>query len=161
MAIGGPPGAGATTLLRQIVATLAEAQPDLAPIVVLAGVRPEEVTEWRATPASPSRAAPSTGSVDEQAQAAEMAIERGKRAVEAGRHAVVVDRLARRAAARGRPARVRRGAARTEEGGSLTVSPSPARPASRCALATTRIVLEPAAAAGPALARIGHAARTC
>src|SRR3954452_24415504 len=45
VAVGGPPGAGATTLLREIAASLAGQDVEVA--VVLAGVRPEEVTEWK------------------------------------------------------------------------------------------------------------------
>ena len=44
VAIGGPPGAGATRLLREVAEAL---EGDLDVLVVLAGVRPEEVTEWK------------------------------------------------------------------------------------------------------------------
>lgn len=47
VAIGGPPGAEGTTLLREIAATLRERHPDLDLVIVLGGVGPEEVTEWR------------------------------------------------------------------------------------------------------------------
>jgi transcription termination factor Rho len=86
-------------------------------------------------------------SVDEQAQAAESAIERGKRAVESGRHSVVVldslDALP--------PAAARRvfGAARaTEEAGTLTVIASTGMAGEPLRQATTRIVLEPVADGG-------------
>ena len=145
VAIAGPPGAGATTMLRRIVATLADAQPDLAPIVVLAGVRPEEVTEWRRDADVTVAGGGFDGSVEEQAQIAEMAIER---AVEAGRDAVVaIDSLDSLPPSVAR--RVFGAARRAEEGGSLTVvavtgeAPEPLR------VATTRIVLE-RGAAGPA-----------
>ncbi len=148
VAIAGPPGAGATTMLRQIVGTLAESQPDLAPIVVLAGVRPEEVTEWRRDAGVTVAGGAFDGSVEEQAQIAEMAIERAKRAVEAGRDAVVaIDSLDSLPPSVAR--RVFGAARRAEEGGSLTVvavtgeAPEPLR------VATTRIVLE-GGAAGPA-----------
>ena len=148
VAIAGPPGAGATTMLRKIVGTLAESQPDLAPIVVLAGVRPEEVTEWRRDAGVTVAGGAFDGSVEEQAQIAEMAIERAKRAVEAGRDAVVaIDSLDSLPPSVAR--RVFGAARRAEEGGSLTVvavtgeAPEPLR------VATTRIVLE-GGAAGPA-----------
>src|ERR671922_2060135 len=44
--IAGPPGAGATSLLREIAGELASLE-DGGVQVVLLGVRPEEVTEWR------------------------------------------------------------------------------------------------------------------
>jgi transcription termination factor Rho len=139
VAIAGPPGAGATTLLRRIVSALAEQSLD--PVVVLAGVRPEEVTEWRRESDINVAGGAFDGSMDEQAQVAEMAIERAKRAVEQGRDAVIaIDSLD------SLPAGVARrvfGAARNaEEGGSLTViavvgqAPEPLR------VATTRIVLD-------------------
>lgn len=139
VAIAGPPGAGATTLLRRIVSALAEQSLD--PVVVLAGVRPEEVTEWRRDTGINVAGGAFDGSMDEQAQVAEMAIERAKRAVEQGRDAVIaIDSLD------SLPAGVARrvfGAARNaEEGGSLTViavvgeAPEPLR------VATTRIVLD-------------------
>jgi transcription termination factor Rho len=148
VAIAGPPGAGATSLLRRIVAALADGQPDLAPVVVLAGVRPEEVTEWRRDAGVTVAGGAFDGSVEEQAQVAEMAIERGKRAVEAGRDAVVaIDSLDSLPPSVAR--RVFGAARRAEEGGSLTVvavtgeAPEPLR------VATTRIVLENGAP-GPA-----------
>ena len=45
VAIGGAPGAGATRLLRELVAVVADKHSDLAVSVVLAGARPEELTE--------------------------------------------------------------------------------------------------------------------
>jgi transcription termination factor Rho len=47
VAVGGPPGAGASTLLLELARTLAEQYPDMSLQVVLAGVRPEEVGAWR------------------------------------------------------------------------------------------------------------------
>src|SRR3954449_12179748 len=47
VAVGGPAGSGITTLLRRIVLGLKAAHDDLDVVVVLAGVRPEEVTEWK------------------------------------------------------------------------------------------------------------------
>jgi transcription termination factor Rho len=141
VAIVGPPGSGATTLLRAIAGKLAEAATNLAPTVVLAGVRPEEVTEWRQQSGLTVAGGAFDGSVEEQSQVAEMAIERAKRAVEQGRDAVVViDSLDALPPAVSR--RVFGAARKAEEGGSLTViavvgqAPEPLR------VATTRIVLE-------------------
>jgi transcription termination factor Rho len=149
VAVGGPPGSGITTLLRRIALTLAE-QDDLDLTVVLAGVRPEEVTEWRREDKLTVVGGAFDRPVDEQAQAAEIAVERGKRAVESGRHAAIVldslDALP--------PAAARRvfGAARAlEEGGSLTVIASTGLAGEPQRLATTQIVLEPGGD-GPKLA---------
>jgi transcription termination factor Rho len=142
VAIGGPPGSGITTLLRRIALTLAASHPDLELTVLLAGVRPEEVTEWRRDSEVTIVGGGFDRSVDEQAQAAETAVERAKRRVEAGGHAAIVldslDALP--------PSVARRvfGAARAlEEGGSLTVVASTGLAGEPQRLATTRIVLEP------------------
>ena len=147
VAVGGPPGSGVTTLLRRIVLGLKAAHEDLDVVVVLAGVRPEEVTEWKRDSAVTVAGGGFDRPVDEQAQAAESAVERGKRAVEAGRHAVIVidslDALP--------PAAARRvfGAARaTEEAGTLTVIASTGTAGEPLRHATTRIVLEPGSGDG-------------
>ena len=149
VAVGGPPGSGITTLLRRIALALAEAD-DLDLTVVLAGVRPEEVTEWRREEKLTVVGGGFDRPVEEQAQAAEIAVERGKRAVESGRHAAIVldslDALP--------PAAARRvfGAARKlEEGGSLTVIASTGLAGEPQRLATTQVILE-AADDGPKLA---------
>jgi transcription termination factor Rho len=117
--IVGPPGAGATTLLRQAVKELAEKYPDVGVQVALAGVRPEEVGEWREL-GPPVFGGSFERSPEAQAQAAELAVERAKRQVERGGHAaVVVDSL------HSLPPATRRrifGAGRaTDEGGTLTI----------------------------------------
>src|SRR4051794_32994717 len=94
VAIGGPPGAGATTLLRELAALLADKHSDIELAVTLAGVRPEEVTEWRGAAQAPVSGGSFDRSTDSQAQAAELATERAKRVVERGGHAaLVVDSL--------------------------------------------------------------------
>ena len=139
VAIAGPPGAGATALLRRIVSTLAEQSLD--PVVVLAGVRPEEVTEWRRTEGITVAGGPFDGPVEEQAQVAEMAIERAKRAVEQGRDAVVaIDSLDSLSPSVSR--RVFGAARKVEEGGSLTVIAVVGEASEPLRVATTRIVLE-------------------
>src|SRR5436305_1080909 len=90
VAVGGPPGSGITTLLRRIVQTLASSNDDLDVVVVLAGARPEEVTEWRRDAAVTVAGGGFDRPVDEQAQAAEIAVERGRRAVESGADAAIV-----------------------------------------------------------------------
>ena len=140
VAVAGPPGGGATTLLVETARTLSERHPDVTVQVVLAGVRPEEVTGWReagfdVVGGSFER------SPEAQAQAAELAVERAKRLVERGGHAVVVidalDAL---------PPGVRRrlfGAARaTTEGGSLTMVAATGDDREVLRWASTRLVLE-------------------
>jgi transcription termination factor Rho len=139
VAIGGPPGAGATRLLREMTEAL---EGDLDVLVVLAGVRPEEVTEWKRSEKLSVAGGGFDRPPDELAQIAEMAIERAKRIAERGGDAVVVidglDALA--------PAAARRvfGAARkTEEAGSLTVVAATGSGGELQRLATTRVVLAP------------------
>jgi transcription termination factor Rho len=160
VAVGGPAGSGITTLLRRIVLGLKAAHEDLDIVVVLVGVRPEEVTEWKRDSAVTVAGGGFDRPVDEQAQAAESAVERGKRAAEAGRHAVVVvdslDALP--------PASARRvfGAARsTEEAGSLTVIASTGMAGEPLRQATTRIVLEPGeTGSGPQPPKLGSGSGT-
>jgi transcription termination factor Rho len=140
VAIGGPPGAGATTLLVECARTLSERYPEMTVQVVLAGVRPEEVTGWReagfdAVGGSFERPP------EAQAQAAELAVERAKRLVERGGHAgVVIDALD------ALPPGVRRrlfGAARaTEEGGTLTIVAATGDDTEALRWASTRLLLE-------------------
>jgi transcription termination factor Rho len=139
VAVAGPPGAGATSLLRRMVTSLAGGS--LEPVVVLVGVRPEEVTEWRRETGITVAGGAFDGSMDEQAQVAEMAVERGKRAVEQGRDAViVVDSLDSLPAGVAR--RVFGAARKTEEGGSLTVIAATGESSDPLRVATTRIVLD-------------------
>ena len=80
--------------------------------------------------------------MDEQAQAAEMAVERAKRTAESGRDAVIViDGLDALPAGAGR--RVFAAARNTEEAGSVTVIASTGLAGEPQRVATTRIVLDP------------------
>lgn len=148
VAIGGPPGAGATRLLREAVKVLRERHPDLEVLVVLAGVRPEEVAEWNEVGVFVAGGS-FEGSVDEQGQVAELAVQRAKRAAEAGRDtAVVIDSLDALP-----PAVARRvfGAGRnTEEAGSVTVLASTGTTAEAHRMATTHVTLEPGDGSGEA-----------
>jgi transcription termination factor Rho len=141
VAVGGPPGAGATTLLRRFAAALA-ADPGREVVVVLAGVRPEEVTDWQREPGVTVAGGSFDRSIEDQAQAAEIAVERAKRAAENGRDAVIViDSLDALPTGTGR--RVFGAARNTEEAGSITVIASTGMAAEFQRVATTRIVLEP------------------
>jgi transcription termination factor Rho len=146
VAIGGPPGAGATRLLREVTETL---EGNLDVLVVLSGVRPEEVTEWKRVEKLTVAGGGFDRPPDELAQIADMAIERAKRIAERGGDAVVIvdglDVLA--------PPAARRvfGAARnTEEAGSLTVVAATGGADELLRLATTRVVLTADAAIDPA-----------
>ena len=137
VAIGGPPGAGATRLLREVTDAF---EGGLDVVVVLAGVRPEEVTEWKRGEGLSIAGGGFDRPPDELAQIAEMAVERAKRIVERGGDAIVVidglDAL--------QPAAARRvfGAARnTEEAGSLTIVAATGSGGELQRLATTRVVL--------------------
>jgi transcription termination factor Rho len=141
VAIAGPPGAGATMLLREMASELSGDE-QLGVQVVLAGALPEEVTEWRRTEGLEVAGGGFDRSPDAQAQAAELAVERAKRRVERGGHAVVlVDSL------EALPAGARRrvfGAGRaTEEGGTLTVIAAVGGEREPLRWATTRAVLGP------------------
>jgi transcription termination factor Rho len=141
--ISGPPGAGATTLLREAARSLGE---DVATQVVLVAVRPEEIGEWREL-GLPVSGGSFERSPEAQAQAAELAVERAKRHVERGGHAaVVVDALD------ALPPSTRRrvfGAGRaTEEGGTLTVLAAGGEERELLRWATTRVVLDGAVESG-------------
>jgi transcription termination factor Rho len=139
VAVSGPPGAGATTLLVETARKLTDSHPELTVQVVLAGVRPEEVSGWREAGFEPVGGS-FERSPEAQAQAAELAVEKAKRQAERGGHAaVVVDALD------ALPPGVRRrlfGAARaTEEGGSLTMVAATGDDQEALRWASTRLVL--------------------
>ena len=117
MLICGAPRAGKTELARGIVEALAGRE-GLELLVVLAGVRPEEVGDW-AEPA-PVATVTFAGSPDAQAQAIEQAIEQGRRvAARGGDAVVVVDTLEHVPPAAAR--RALAAARNIADGGSLTV----------------------------------------
>jgi transcription termination factor Rho len=146
VAVGGPPGAGASRLLHELALALSK-DDEIEVQVVLAGVRPEEVGEWRATGLDVAGGS-FERSADAQTQAAELAIERAKRRVERGGHAaVIVDSLS---ALPGSAQRRLFGAARaTAEGGTLTVIAATGESEEALRWATTRVVLDPAGEPGP------------
>jgi transcription termination factor Rho len=149
VAVGGPPGAGATTLLREIVAMLKERHPDLELAVVLAGARPEEMTEWSRSAGVAVTGGTFDRPIEGQAQAAELAVERAKRRVERGQDsALVVDSLDALPPAVAR--RVFGAARRAEEGGSLTVIAATGTALEPQRAATTRIMLDAPAPDVPA-----------
>lgn len=158
VAIAGSAGAGATRLLRQLVSTLAGQPGDLTVTVVLAGARPEEVTDWRRETDAPVYGGSFDSSPGDQAQAAQLAVERAKRVAERGGDAaVVVDSLdsldadlARRLFGAGR---------KLEEGGSLTVIAAVGAGSEHLRVASTRVVLETGAAEPTVAAELSGAQR--
>jgi transcription termination factor Rho len=143
VAIGGPPGAGTSRLLRDAARTLADA--DVQVSVVLAGVRPEEVTDWgRELPNVAISGGGFDLSPDLAAQAADLAVEKAKRAAERGNDSVVViDSLEYLPGAAQR--RVFAAARKLEEGGSVTVVAGTGEAWEPQRQATTRVMLDPPA----------------
>jgi transcription termination factor Rho len=143
VAIGGPPGAGATYLLREAVKVLRDRHSELEVIVVLAGVRPEEAADWADVGVEVAGGSYDS-SFDEQAQVAELAVQRAKRSVEAGQDVVVVvdslDALP--------PSTARR----VFGAGSLTILASTGTSAEPHRMATTHISLEPREGEAPRIA---------
>ncbi|HYM57910.1 MAG TPA: Rho termination factor N-terminal domain-containing protein [Solirubrobacteraceae bacterium] len=117
--VTGPARAGKSEALRRIVAALI-GQEDLELSVVLAGVRPEEIADWRALPVVPSASVTFAASPETQAQAVEHAVEQGRRVAARGAHAVVViDSLELVPASSAR--RALAAARNITDGGSLTI----------------------------------------
>jgi len=85
--IAGAPRAGKSELARGIAAALAGRE-GLEVLVVLAGVRPEEIADWTAP--APTVALTFAAPSDAQGQAVEQAIEQGRRVAARGGDAVVV-----------------------------------------------------------------------
>jgi transcription termination factor Rho len=89
VSIVGPARAGKTEALRRLAATLAGHE-GVQVSLVLAGVRPEEITEWQEGPLAPTAAVSFAASADAQAQTVERAIDQGRRLAARGSHAVVL-----------------------------------------------------------------------
>ncbi|HLY48604.1 MAG TPA: Rho termination factor N-terminal domain-containing protein [Solirubrobacteraceae bacterium] len=111
--------AGKTETLRRLaIALAAHEQADVR--LVLTGVRPEEVPEWRAGPVEPTAVVSMAASAEAQAQAVEGVLEQARRLAARGVNAVVlIDSLEElpRPAAR----RVLAAARNIVDGGSVTV----------------------------------------
>jgi transcription termination factor Rho len=124
--IAGPARAGKSEALRRLAGALA-AREGLELTLVLAGVRPEEIAEWREAGPEPVAALSFAASPDARAQAVEQAVEQGRRVAARGGDAVVlVDTLddippaaARRALAAARD---------IVDGGSLTIVATASEP---------------------------------
>jgi transcription termination factor Rho len=118
--------AGKTETLRRLLDSL-HGHADLGMTLVLAGARPEEISQWREGPLAPAAALTFAASADSQEQAVERALDAAKRVAARGGHALVaIDNLdglqpaaARKALAAARNIR---------EGGSLTVIATASEP---------------------------------
>jgi transcription termination factor Rho len=89
VAIVGAARSGKTETLRSIAVALAGCE-GLELTLVLAGVRPEEVTGWQAGPVAPSATLTFAASPDSQGQAVEAAVDTAKRIAARGGNAVVL-----------------------------------------------------------------------
>ncbi len=122
--ISGTPQAGKTEALRRLARTL-HGQEEVSLLLVLAGVRPEEVAEW--SELEPAATVTMAGSSDAQGQAVERIVDQGRRMAARGGHAVVLidtlDGLTPSAARKALAA-----ARRIVDGGSLTVIATAALP---------------------------------
>jgi transcription termination factor Rho len=87
--IAGAARSGKTETLRRILGALAGSE-GLELTLVLAGVRPEELAEWKQGPVTPAVAVTFAASPDTQGQAVEPVIETAKRIAARGGHAVVL-----------------------------------------------------------------------
>jgi transcription termination factor Rho len=87
--IVGPARAGKTEALKRLAATLAGHE-GIQLSIVLAGVRPEEISEWQAGAIEPAAAVSFAASADAQAQTIERVVDQARRLAARGSHAVVL-----------------------------------------------------------------------
>ena len=117
--IAGGPRAGKTEALRRLAGALGRHE-ELECFLVLAGVRPEEIGDWRSAGCEPVVELALAAAPDAQAQAIERAVETGRRVAARGGHAVIlIDTLEHIPAPLAR--RMLAAARNIVEGGSLTI----------------------------------------
>ncbi len=87
--IVGAPHSGKTETLRSLLAAVS-GRDDIEVTLVLAGVRPEEIAQWREGPVPPVAALSFAASADAQGQAVERAVDAAKRVAARGGHALVL-----------------------------------------------------------------------
>ena len=138
VSIVGPARAGKTEALRRLATALANLE-DVQVTLVLAGVRPEEISDWAQGPVAPAASVSFAASADAQAQTLEHAVDQARRLAARGANVVVlIDTLA------GIPAHAARkllGSAKNiADGGSLTVIATAPEPLGG---ETTVIALDP------------------
>jgi transcription termination factor Rho len=85
-----PPKAGKTSLLKNIAAGVTANHPDVHLMVVLAGERPEEVTDMKRSVKGEVFSSTFDEPVEEHCRIAELSLERAKRLVESGKHVVLL-----------------------------------------------------------------------
>jgi len=85
-----PPKAGKTFLLKDIANGISENHPEVHLMIVLAGERPEEVTDLRRSIHGEVYASTFDEPVEDHCRTAEVSLERAKRLVESGKHVVVL-----------------------------------------------------------------------
>jgi transcription termination factor Rho len=140
--IAGPWQSGKTETLRRLADALGR-QDDLNVLLVLTGVRPEEIPQWSTGPLEPAASATLAASGDAQGQALDGVIEQARRMAARGAHAVVlIDTLAGVAPHVAR--RALAAARKLVDGGSLTVIATAGVPLGG---ETTVIALDPRLAA--------------
>jgi transcription termination factor Rho len=82
--------AGKTEALRRLAAALVAHEGELQLFLALAGVRPEEISEWNDGPVPPTTALSFAASPDAQAHSVELVLDRARRAAARGGDAVVL-----------------------------------------------------------------------
>jgi transcription termination factor Rho len=87
--IVGPARAGKTEALRRLATALAGLE-EVQVSLVLAGVRPEEISEWQQGPVAPMASVSFAASADAQAQTLEHAVDQARRLAARGAHVVVL-----------------------------------------------------------------------
>jgi transcription termination factor Rho len=124
--IVGEARSGKTDTLRRLLGALAGRE-GLEAMLVLSGVRPEEIAAWREGPVAPAAALDLGASAELQAQTVEHVVDTAKRVAARGGHVVVLidtlDHLPPHAARR-----ILAGARNLVDGGSLTLIATAARP---------------------------------
>jgi transcription termination factor Rho len=138
VSIVGPPRAGKTEALRRMATALAALE-DVQVTLVLAGVRPEEISDWAQGPVAPAASISFAASADAQAQTLEHAVDQARRLAARGANVVVlIDTLA---GLQAHAARKLLGSAKNiADGGSLTVIATASEPLGG---ETTVIALDP------------------
>jgi transcription termination factor Rho len=138
VSIVGPARAGKTEALRRLAATLSSLE-DVQVTLVLAGVRPEEISDWAQGPVAPAASASFAASADAQAQTLEHAVDQARRLAARGANVVVlIDTLS---GIQAHAARKLLGSAKNiADGGSLTVIATASEPLGG---ETTVIALDP------------------